>query len=254
MNNIFGPIPKYLHKNGYKNVSNPTDTVIQYSFDKPQQHFYQIFAARPDLHVHFSTLMSLWSGGWTQFQTLYPVQEQLIDGFDPTAGGAVLIDVGGNWGQQVLALKEAFPQLKGRLVVQDLYAVAAAPKDDPRYAGIEWQAHDFFQPQPERNARIYYIRNCLHNWDDDSCVKILAQLRAAMKEEYSKVIIHESIMPERGAGTWITTQDIEMMAMFGTAERTQEDYRQLLARAGLRLLKKYQDNNPSHEGLIEAEI
>jgi len=253
MNNIFRPIPKYLDKTGYKNSTNPLDTVIQYGFDKPNKHFYQIFGEQPHLHTHFSTLMSLWSDGWLQFQEVYPVKEVLIDGYDPSAG-AVFVDVGGNWGQQTLALKEKFPQLKGRFVVQDLYSISAAPKDDPRYAGIEWQAHDFFQPQTERDARIYYIRNCLHNWEDESCVKILSQVRAAMKEGYSKVVIHEFIMPERGAGTWVTTQDIEMMAMFGSAERTEEEYRELLGKAGLRLIKKYQNDNPNHESLIEAEI
>ena len=254
MNKIFMPIPEHLKATGYKSLTNPVDTVIQHSFGMPGTHFYEIFGAQQGLHTHFSQMMSLWADGWTQFQTLYPVQEKMMHGYDASGDDAMFVDIGGNWGQQVLSLKQAFPQLPGRFIVQDLYSIDGAPKDDPRYAGIEWIKHDFFAPQPVHGARIYYLRIVLHNWTDEQCVLILRNLRNAMTKGYSRVIIHECIMPERGAGSWITTQDLEMMAMFGSAERTEEHYGRLCKEAGLRLIHKYQDDNPSHEGLLEAEV
>lgn len=254
MNRIYLPIPEHLKRNGYKNLTDPLDTVIQRSFKMPGAHFYQIFGAQPALHSHFSQMMSLWSDGWTQFQTLYPVQERLISNYDASKGDAMFVDVGGNWGQQVLSLKKAFPELPGRLIVQDLYAIDAAPRNNPEYTGIEWMKHDFFAEQPVHGACVYYLRTILHNWSDEQCVAILERLRVVMLKGYSRVIIHECIMPEQAPSQWITTQDIEMMAMFGSAERTVEHYSRLCDQAGLRLIEKYQDENPSHEGLLEAVI
>jgi hypothetical protein len=55
----------------------------------------------------------------------------------------MMVDVGGGCGHQAKPLKDTFPNLPGKLVVQDLPQMEG--KGIP---GIEFQAHDFFLEQP----------------------------------------------------------------------------------------------------------
>ena len=61
------------------------------------------------------------------------------------ADEAIFVDVGGGNGSQCAALKKAFPDLKGRIILQDRPAVLEkALKVD----GMELMAHDFLTEQP----------------------------------------------------------------------------------------------------------
>jgi demethylsterigmatocystin 6-O-methyltransferase len=58
---------------------------------------------------------------------------------------AVFVDVGGGTGRQCVALREKFPDLKGRVVLQDLPAVVAGVG---MLDGVEVIGYDFFTEQP----------------------------------------------------------------------------------------------------------
>lgn len=105
-----------------------------------------------------------------------------------------------------------------------------------------------------QGARAYYIRQCLHNWPAAKCLTILTELRKAMRPGYSKLFVHELIVPDRGASTWVVTQDFNMMALCATMERTEEQWRQILADAGLKVTLVHQALDGVSEGVIEAEV
>jgi hypothetical protein len=42
-----------------------------------------------------------------------------------------------------------------------------------------FSVHDFFTPQPQTNASSFFIKQILHDWSDEYCIKFLAQLKAA---------------------------------------------------------------------------
>lgn len=83
---------------------------------------------------------------------------------------------------------------------------------------------------------------------------ILSNLAAAMKQGYSKLFVHELIVPRHQAGTWMVTQDFNMMTLCGTQERTEEQWRDLLAEAGLKVAGVYYPEDGESEGVIEAEL
>lgn len=56
------------------------------------------------------------------------------------------------------------------------------------------------------------------------------------------------------AGTWMATQDFNMMALCGTRQRTEDQWRRLLAEAGLRVTGVYFPKDGQSEGVIEAEV
>lgn len=58
---------------------------------------------------------------------------------------------------------------------------------------ISLQAHDFFTPQPVKNARVYCVRMILHDWPDSTCIQILKHIRAAAGPD-TELIIIESLM------------------------------------------------------------
>lgn len=79
-------------------------------------------------------------------------------------------------------------------------------------------------------------------------------LRAAMKPGYSKLLIHELVVPEVGASLWASVQDINMMTLCGVAERTEGDWRRLLQLAGLSVEAVYFATDGISESIIEAVV
>lgn len=59
---------------------------------------------------------------------------------------------------------------------------------------VKLQGHNFFDPQPQKNASIFLMKQVMHDWADDSCAKILTQLRDAATTQ-TKLIVVDSIMP-----------------------------------------------------------
>lgn len=71
-----------------------------------------------------------------------------------------------------------------------------------------------------------------------------------MKAGYSRLLIHEIVMPERNATPWEVMMDVLMMAGYSTLERSEHQWRTLIASAGLSINRIY--SNPlSAECIIE---
>lgn len=79
------------------------------------------------------------------------------------------------------------------------------------------------------------MHSVLHDWDDDRCRAILEQTKAVMKKGYSKILIHENIVPDTGASWQITSLDWIMMALGACSERTEAQWRKLLGSVGLKV-------------------
>jgi demethylsterigmatocystin 6-O-methyltransferase len=66
----------------------------------------------------------------------------------------MFLDVGGGYGQKAIALKNDFPDLPGKFIVQDLpTTIERAPKVE----GIEFAAHDFFTEQPIKGGSSHMV-------------------------------------------------------------------------------------------------
>ena len=75
----------------------------------------------------------------------YPVQERLIEGARQESSEVFLVDVGGGLGHDLELLRKNYPQLPGRLILQDQKDVI----DQVRAPAAEFEktVHDFFTPQ-----------------------------------------------------------------------------------------------------------
>ncbi|KAG6887847.1 hypothetical protein C0995_012237 [Termitomyces sp. Mi166 len=111
--------------------------------------------------------------------------------------GSTIVDVGGGIGFESLTLARQFPSLK--FVVQDLPSVIESAKkywqQNLPDAQVTLEVHDFFVPQPaDREIAVFLLKQVLHDWPDEHCSKILAQLRAVAQKD-TKLLLIESLIP-----------------------------------------------------------
>jgi hypothetical protein len=198
----------------------------------------------------------------------FPVQEKLINGFDPTDDGALLVDIGGSFGHDIGEFHRKFPYAPGRLILQDLPVVI--DQITSLDSNIERMKYDFFTEQPIKGrrfpfrfdqsfltgslgARAYYVHSVLHDWSDETCLQILDQVKTAMKPGYSKLLINENVIPSIGAQWEATALDMMMLTLLASRERTRDNWETLLARAGLRISGIWTVAN-GVESLIECDL
>ena len=97
------------------------------------------------------------------------------------------------------------------------------------------------------------MRTVLHDWPDSKAKEILMNLRPSLTRGYSKLLINETVIPAQGAHWLSTALDMVMMVNFSACERTEENWRALLASAGFKIVKIW-TREPGTESLIEAEL
>ena len=104
------------------------------------------------------------------------------------------------------------------------------------------------------DPRAYYIRLCLHNWQDKECIIILTRIEDAMKPGYSRPIYHEQVMLDHGPHPWAAVSEINQMRATASFKRTKEQRSALLKAAGLDVPKFYFPKNPSAAVAIESGV
>jgi DNA-binding transcriptional ArsR family regulator len=154
----------------------------------------------------------------------------------------LLVDVGGGRGDLASALLRANPQMRG--VVVDLPEVVEDARAHLVEAGLadrcEAIAGDFFAGVPA-GGDTYLLSWILHDWDDQSALRILANCRAAMREG-ARLLVIEMVLPSGdeprsspGIDRLVRASDLEMLTIVGGRERTATEYRELFAKTGFEL-------------------
>lgn len=137
-----------------------------------------------------------------------------------------------------MALAEAYPQLS--FTVQDLAEVIPPRANKGGIcARLQFQAQNFFNPQPVSGADVYLLRMILHNWGADDAVRILSGIIPAMSEQ-SRIIVMDTVLPAPGSvpasrERILRLRDMAMMQVFNSHERTLEDWKLLFEKADKRL-------------------
>jgi hypothetical protein len=94
---------------------------------------------------------------------------------------------------------------------------------------------DFFASVPT-GGDVYLVKNVLHDWNDDQCVRILEHCRHAMNPG-GKVVIIERIIPPGNEEHFSKALDMIMMVMLPGQERTLAEFEHVVDRAGLRVTR-----------------
>ncbi|KAH9871900.1 hypothetical protein J1614_006158 [Plenodomus biglobosus] len=174
--------------------------------------------------------------------------EREVGAFKPSDESALLVDIGGGFGQHAVAFKTAFPQLQGRVVVQD---VASTVAHALAVQGIEFIEHDFFTPQPIRAAKFCYFRHVMHDWADEECVRILENVIPSMGPE-SRILIDEVVLPEVKVPWQVAIMNLTVMSCLGGIERSREEWVALLDRAGLKMVDLHTYDDVRFHSIVAA--
>ncbi|KAI0885554.1 putative O-methyltransferase [Annulohypoxylon maeteangense] len=190
-------------------------------------------------------------------------------------GNALVVDVGGGVGSFDLQLARLYPEL--RFVVQDQVVateqgVSLWQKEFPEAlesGRTKFLTHDFFTPNPVKEADIYWMRHVLHDWKDDDSAKILAMTAGAMGPK-SRLLVADITLTETIGDPYIKAApkpllanygihghhgfalDIAMMSLMNGKERTPSEFRNLFEKAGLKMVKVWECR--SNLGIIECRL
>lgn len=102
-------------------------------------------------------------------------------------------------------------------------------------------------------ARAYYMHGVLHDWSDEPARKILEMLKPAMAAGYSKLLIHDHVIPGSHAHPQGTAYDLTMMVMVAALERSESMWCELLQSVGFRIIKIWASHLMA-QSIIEAEL
>jgi hypothetical protein len=92
---------------------------------------------------------------------------------------------------------------------------------------------DFFASAPA-GGDAYILKRVLHDWDDERAGAILRNCHRAMPE-HGRLLVIELVLPPGNAPSLGKLFDLLMLVDLGGRERTEADYRTLLAGAGFEL-------------------
>jgi hypothetical protein len=148
-----------------------------------------------------------------------------------TSGHRRVIDVGGATGTLIFSILHANPDLQGVVFDQPdvVPSAALAAREAGLSSRVEIAAGDFFKAIPEGD--LYLLRYILHDWDDDSCLKILRNCRKAAQAGTRLAIIEHLLEPAAGS-PFTHLMDLNMMVLLPGRERSLEEYQSLLSSAG----------------------
>ena len=143
-----------------------------------------------------------------------------------------ILDVGGGTGALAFTLLRAHPHLAA--MVMDRPEVVESAKMPPELKDrCRFLAGDFFEAWPVRSGSVVMAR-VLHDWPDCDAVRILLRAREAMPEDGALYVVEMVLDGATGTGGLL---DLNMLVVAGAAERTEEQFRELLGRTGFELLE-----------------
>ncbi len=143
------------------------------------------------------------------------------------------LDVGGANGEVVRAMMRANPALRGGVfdlphIVPDAATAARRDGVQERFTTV---GGDFFESVPP--ADLYVLKFVLHDWDDETCIRILKNCRAALREG-GRVVTIDYLVGDLGVSGAPTLMDMNMLVVTGGRERNVDGFDELFAAAGLR--------------------
>lgn len=155
------------------------------------------------------------------------------------SGVSLIVDVGGGYGELIASILSEHPSMRG--ILFDLAHATATAASHLAAAGVEDRCTvvtgSFFEAVPG-GADAYFLKSVLHDWDDDQAVNILRNCREVMAPN-AKLFVIERIAPQHFCDSphdqGIARSDLNMLVGTGGRERTENQYRELLAAAKLQV-------------------
>jgi len=92
-------------------------------------------------------------------------------------------------------------------------------------------------------ADLHVLKQIVHDWDDEHATRLLINCHRALNPA-GKLLLVEMVIPPDNRPSPAQPMDLNMLVMTGGRERTAEEYRGLLERAGFRLERIIPTHSP----------
>jgi SAM-dependent methyltransferase len=149
-----------------------------------------------------------------------------------------VVDVGGGQGSLLAAILRLNPTLKGVLfeLPQVIESVRAQPFASELQKQLLLVGGDFFAELPD-DLDIYLMKQVLHDWGDDDCLRILKTCRRAMKPE-SRLLVVDTVIQKGGKETsFAKLADLAVLVSHAGRERTEEEFKALFVASGFEFVR-----------------
>lgn len=190
---------------------------------------FEYFDSDPDEARVFNNAMTGFSAN---------IVPTVLDAYD-FSGIGTLVDIAGGHGAVLCEILNAYPKMKG--VLFDLPSVIDGA--NCRLCDIGMQGRcatvsgSFFDSVPA-GGDAYIMKHIIHDWDDVEALKILRNCHQALEgKPHGKLLLIEGLISSDPENVFPKLLDLEMLLFPGGRERTEEEFRQLLAKAGFRLTR-----------------
>lgn len=237
-------LPDFLKEKKYQDVTSVVDTPLQKAWNTDLPAFIWV-QTKPHNFAAFNQFMAGGRLGMPTWLDVYPYQER-AEGLKPEQ--PFFVDLGGGIGHQAIALREKLADLPNEIILQDIPATLEHAIPHP---GVKVVVQDFFQPQAVTGAKIYYMRNIIHDYPEEKAILILKNTIAALGPD-SVILIDDMVLPDSGVHWQATQIDMIMMTSLASQERTREQWYALLGKAGLKVNKIYTYTTSLQDSIIEV--
>jgi len=163
-------------------------------------------------------------------------QGQLIAESHDFSQHMCLMDVAGGPGGQSIQIGLAHPHLRG--IVTDLEPVCVVAREyihanglDGRFSAV---AADLIAGPYPSGADVILLGHILHDWSDETCLKILHNCAAALPSSGTLLISESVLRPDFSGENFANVKDLVMLVCNepDARERSEDEYRQLLDATG----------------------
>ena len=199
--------------------------------------FFEFLAQHPEEAAHFDKLMTNTHAG----------EKEAVDAYDFSTVDSV-VDVGGGNGSFVSVVLPRYDQLRGVLFDSPSVIERARPAVASLGDRCEAVAGDFFDSVPAGHD-AYVLSHIVHDWDEERALTILRNCHEAMGPN-GRLLLVESVVPPGDDPHPAKMLDMMMLLATGGMERTEDEYADLLSRAGFRLMRVIPTASPV--SVIEA--
>ena len=172
--------------------------------------------------------------------------ETLADSVDFSVHDSVL-DAGGGKGELAFALLRSCPGLSATVIDRSEVVKAVKPPADLE-GRCRFVAGDLLQEWPVTSDAVILAR-VIHDWPDHDALRILRRAREAMSKDSTLYVIEMVLDDATGCGGLL---DLNMLVMTQGVERTEEQFRDILAQAGFGLFNVIETGSVSSVIMAKA--
>ncbi|KAI1824146.1 O-methyltransferase [Xylaria intraflava] len=243
----------YLKSHSAEEAQDATKVPYSWAAGKEGSTYYEVIEEDP-------VMSDAWHKGMMTIEATQPITgmfpfRSMQAAVEAEPQRTFIVDVGGGRGNALVSImRECGGSYGADMILQDMPQVLEG-SDTVRIEGVQNMAHNFFDPQPVKNAHIYYLRNVLHNHYDERSRAILRKIVDAMGPT-SRVLICEMILPTTataGSDPFPFFMDLNMF-MEGGIERSEEHWLRLLKEVGLKVEKIWRQPDNPVQSTIEATL